>query len=86
MTQPDPTELNDDSLLAALEDEEADRLAESALRELAADPIAPPDEYADVCDFADGQGWLDVGLESALPGVAGNPRAPQEDIAGSEIG
>ncbi len=40
------------------DDDDADRLADAALRELGGDPLDPDDEYLGQCEFAGCYPWL----------------------------
>jgi len=42
-----------------MHDDAADHLADEALNELGADPLDPPDEYAELCEFAGCYPWMD---------------------------
>jgi hypothetical protein len=60
----------------------ADLLADSALRELGLPPVEPPDEYAEICDYAGCYPWLQECMNAhiedetafdALPGIVMEP-------------
>lgn len=42
-----------------MHDDTADHLADEALNELGADPLEPPDEYTELCEFAGCYPWLE---------------------------
>lgn len=65
-------------------DEQADLVAEAALRELGDTPLDEPDEYAEQCDYAGCYPWLSEVIH-AHPGSVHFNAADGADGSGDDI-